>query len=319
MSSKKNQKVARGAGVILDPALATPEKNEVKKEEEKPDKKFQCRRWCFTAYPNKHTLLFNEEWMNYMIYQWEITPTTGELHQQGYFETKKKITYGGLKKLLHKSIHYEHSKGTQTEAIDYCKDTSKKEKVIKNGFGDRITSACYKYIESGKKIKVGERTDIAGYVQKIKEGAKEKDLADDESTVDIWARYPGIYKRYKQLENASKPKPWPMVIVIVGAPGVGKSRTAHLIAKNLGSYYVMTGNYRWWEDYNNETSIIMDDYEGQLQTKDLLQLWDRYKCKREVKGGTVYITSENFIVTCNSIDWINHDAIKRRIAKIWYV
>lgn len=293
---EKSSKVARGEGVILDPSPHSC-------------KKYQKSAWVFTSWEDC-PVKYDNEWMKYLCFQWEICPNTGKKHQQGYLECLKKTTMNGIKKRLgNKKIHLEPREGTQVQAIDYCKKPKPAEV-------QKYPSDCYKFQEFGKKAEPGKRTDMAYYIQMIKEGRDEWELANNPDTVDIWARYPGVYKRYKQLEQKQKPKPMPNVVVICGPSGAGKSRAAHLIGKNLGKVYTMTGNYKWWEDYNSEETVIMDDYDGQMPHRELLQLWDRYKCKRETKGGHVYVTSPNFIVTCNNIEWTKAEGVDRRINRI---
>lgn len=266
--------------------------------------------WCFTAYgpwvePNDN--------IAYLCYQFEICPKTGKKHQQGYLEFHTKRTLNGVKKLIGKNVHLEPRRGTQQQAIDYCKKPKPIE--IKDYPDD-----CFKFFEFGLPCKQGKRTDLVEYKNCVLSGATEKDLM--ETHFETWVRHPHLKSRIMSATYEHAPKPAPFVWVLNGSAGSGKSTIAHLICGYLElKPYTLTGNYKWWDGYNNSLSIIMDDYDGQLHSKDLLQLLDRYCCKREVKGGTVYITSPLIFITCNDKDWITADPkatapISRRLSLV---
>lgn len=99
---------------------------------------------CFTAFKEEPT--FNEEYMEYLCYQTEICPETKRKHWQGYAEFKAQLRMNDIKKIFNdEGLHIECRRGTQTEAIIYCK---KSDSAIPDSFK-----------EFGTKKKQGERTD----------------------------------------------------------------------------------------------------------------------------------------------------------------
>lgn len=100
-----------------------------------------------------------------------------------------------------------------------------------------------------------------------------------------------------------------------GPPGTGKTRKAR--EENPGAY--LKSQNKWFDGYQGEKTIILDDLDSNV-LGHYLKIWtDRYACSGEVKGGTVNLQHESFIVTSNyhpdslwSDDPDMCEAIKRR-------
>lgn len=93
-------------------------------------------------------------------------------------------------------------------------------------------------------------------------------------------------------------------IWIYGPAGCGKSQSARLFAEKNGGAFVKPQN-KWWDGYEGQKVVILDD----LDTDTLchyLKIWtDKYACTGEVKGSTIPLVYEWFIVTSNyTIDQI---------------
>lgn len=105
-----------------------------------------------------------------------------------------------------------------------------------------------------------------------------------------------------------------------GPPGTGKSRRARL---DFPDAYLKSQS-KWWDGYNGQTAVILDD----LDTDCLghyLKIWaDRYACTGEVKGGTVPLFHNRIVVTSNySIEQLFKDpematAIRRRFTVTYF-
>ena len=83
----------------------------------------QIRNACITI-NNTHSLpqSIDTTHIQYYIFGKERAPNTGTLHLQGYVEFKKLVSYKGIKKILNNNtIHIEERRGTQEQAINYCR------------------------------------------------------------------------------------------------------------------------------------------------------------------------------------------------------
>jgi energy-coupling factor transporter ATP-binding protein EcfA2 len=128
---------------------------------------------------------------------------------------------------------------------------------------------------------------------------------------------------HHQLVNVTEREHKTHVIVIVGKPGVGKSRLAKLIAGGVGGCsppelenimtYVEAGGLgggsrldlynktrgKWWDGYMQQRTVIIDEFYGWLKYDELLRMCDRYGYRVPVKGGFTEFTSRNIIITAN--------------------
>ena len=81
---------------------------------------------------------------------------------------------------------------------------------------------------------------------------------------------------------------------------IGKSTLAR--AECNGSYYLKEA-HKWWDDYNYEDTVIIEDLSpsiiGAELARLLLQWCDRYVAKVEIKGGSITIRPKTFIITSN--------------------
>lgn len=226
---------------------------------------------------------------------------SGTHHLQGYIQLEKRYSLSKLGGLFH--WHVEETKGSPSQAADYCK---------KEGEFVEFGTICNP--ESGVKAK-------AEYWKQI------LSLAEEGHMTAIAEIYPGEYIRHygtllkiktANMPSVGRPK---KCVWLYGKPGTGKSRMAFAI--NPTSTYAKMAN-KWWDGYDEQQTIVLDDFGKDHKVLGYhIKRWsDRYPSILEVKGTAIPTSYDEFIVTSNySISEIwNEDkemcaAIKRRFSE----
>nr|WQA30175.1 MAG: rep protein [Cressdnaviricota sp.] len=114
-------------------------------------------------------------------------------------------------------------------------------------------------------------------------------------------------------------------IWLTGPAGCGKSTWAHKLGEHLGGYYEKSQT-KWWDGYDRERVVVLDDLDTEVLLH-YLKIWsDKFPCKGEVKGATVWLHHEWFVVTSNFsiLDITNktgdsqhfYEALKRRFREL---
>ncbi len=81
---------------------------------------------CFTLNNPEDMIMFDAEAMVYLVYQEEIGDS-GTYHLQGYCEFSNRVRLTTAKALLGgATVHLERRRGSQAQAIAYCKDADKR-------------------------------------------------------------------------------------------------------------------------------------------------------------------------------------------------
>lgn len=84
---------------------------------------------------------------------------------------------------------------------------------------------------------------------------------------------------------------------LFGEPGVGKSHRA----RNLGPSFFPKPLNKWWDGYNNEDIVILDDWDRSTNFLwNHLKIWaDKYSFIGESKGGSRRLRPKQIVVTSN--------------------
>lgn len=232
----------------------------------------QVRYWSFTVF-NSVELKFDDSIMRYMIYGHEVCPTTGRHHLQGYVQFIKPQRLSNLQKIFGKDGHYEMSKGDPQSNIQYCK---------KDG----------NFLEFGEVSYCGKRNDLVSLYKLCKDQIPIRDIIEN---------FPGQYIRYyKGIDkvytmNVKDRDFKPHVEVHFGAAGSGKTKYVYDNFKDVYS----KPNGMWWDGYNYNETVLIDDYDGYINFREFLQLLDRYPHQVPIKGGYMKFVSKNIIFTSN--------------------
>ncbi len=224
--------------------------------------------------------------ITYIVFQEEKAPITGTIHFQGYIEFNCSMRTTRIKNVIfNRSVHlsrvdYPH------KAIAYCKKSDTK--VIDGQTGEWGTAKAIK-TWNGKLLDA------------INDGAKTEELI--QSFPEQFIKHgPNILKMKNLL---IKPRRHAMEILIYyGKTGCGKSFTAN--EKYTDAYWSKwpCGGRWWWDGYDGEETVIMDEFRHQISFDQMLNIIDCYPYKTEYKGGMREFTSKRIVITTN-IDPMN--------------
>lgn len=225
-----------------------------------------ARDYCFTVYDKDTLNEFDEDKVKYVIWGREICPDTGRKHLQCYVIFGKK-TYrikGAQKALGVGKCHMEVKHGTREQARDYCK-------------------------------KDGDWEEWGEFDPVTKENLFKADLNY------VKDNYPEFYCRYhrgleKLAFSRDKGPEWRDIKVywLWGSPGTGKTRKA----MEHESVF-KADDLTWWDGYEGEERIVLDEYDRETNRKYILNLLDGYRYRLPIKGGFTWAKWTQVYITTN--------------------
>lgn len=263
------------------------------------------RHWVFTL--NNPEGAFDwellSEHLRYLVYQSEVGEN-GTHHFQGYFQTKKPERITSLKKKFDDEAH-----------IEFCRDPKKAQAYAMKE--DTRVEGPWEY---GKAVFEHDRTDLVALKSDLDEGKSLSEVAGDHFA--LYLRYGRYITEYKSLQQSDRNEA-PKVVVIIGPPGSGKSSRVRSLHPDQ-EVYAMNPDTLWWDGYENQSVVVIEEYCGQWKYEYLLQLLDRYPMRVQVKGSTRKFNSPYIYITSNvSIDsWyrsVDYLALYRRLSEYWTV
>lgn len=201
------------------------------------------------------------------------TGENGTPHLQGYAELKKQCEFTQIKDLF-PTMHIEKRRGTQEQAVTYCKKD-----------GD--------FIEIGKLKKQGQRNDLSEVKRIVSEGGTIHDIVEVASNYQT-LRAGQLLLSIAPYSSIDYPK---KVYWFYGGTGTGKTRTAIELSQN--DFWISGEDLKWFDGYTGQQNVIFDDFRGSFcKFSYLLRLLDRYPLRVPIKGGfviwqpdTIYVTS----------------------------
>lgn len=261
------------------------------------------RDWCFTFWPEDGSPDAVMQWLvsraemfgdakvfKYVVCGVEQGAVGAEAgagwHIQGYLELshRQKPRLTGVKKLLQCTrVHVEGRLGTRAEARDYC---------LKDGHFREFGT----WYEAG----AGHRVDLDELAALVLEGKTDQEIAAI-APVHVLKHRRHIQDLREAARGPPRMRPEISVHVFWGDAGAGKSRAALRMVEELKKpYYWRSCSDDWFDGYNGEEVVVVDDFGGDMTYKMFLRLTDRYPLRVPVKGGYPPCFATTVIFTSNT-------------------
>ena len=240
------------------------------------------RDWCFTAW--EKPINFDKEKIKYIIYGYELCPTNNREHYQGFAIFNRTVRLPQAKRCVGGGdrTHIKPRRGTRDQARDYCR---KDGNVFEWGRFDPMT-----------------KEDL--FKQPIEILKKD---------------YPEFYCRYHRGLEKLQPK-GPIerdmeIYILWGEPGTGK--TSHVMRTHGESVYKFDPPYKWFDGYEGEEVLLIDDYKrGAIDRGLLLNILDRWRLKIDIKGSYTWALWTKVYITTNfHPDTFVTEAIRSRLER----
>jgi len=211
------------------------------------------------------------------------TGAEGRHHWQGYIEFDKPKTGGTVLRGFRKafplpiSVHLESARGTAEQNIAYCTKEDK---------------SPYVHGEPGQGQ--GNRNDLNGLFQMVREGATDIELVDSNATQ--WAHHRKSLADFRLL--IAPKRDWETQLIFLWGP-TGTGKTMH--AQEWSPETV------WWtgsflNGYSGTNPVILfDDFDWErMEWQLFLTMTDRYAMTINVKGGFKNFAPRTIVFTSNS-------------------
>lgn len=250
--------------------------------------------WCFTI--NNYTETDTNslvQWMDtktppkYLLYAPEISET-GTPHYQGYVMFKNARTMSAVAKYL-KRANLSEAKGNAQHNLSYIKGPYDDGK----GKTKPLNTDC---VEQGEIPQQGKRTDINEVCALVQGGANMREIIPQATS------YQSIRMAEISLKYFEKPRETCTKLYWFHGPtGTGKTSSAYELCEDP---YICMGTSKWWEGYDGQDDVIIDDYRRDFcKFHELLRLFDYLPLRVECKGGSRQFRAKRvFITTPYDID-----------------
>lgn len=200
---------------------------------------------------------------------------SGYEHWQFVAYFGRKVRLGAVKRLFGNTAHAELSRSAAVESY-----VRKEETAI-----------------SGTQFEYGTRPRPRNTVKDwsaIWESAKRGSLS--EIPADVLVRYYGNVKRIA-VDHCCPVALERVVNVYWGRTGTGKSRRAW--GEATLEAYPKDPRSKFWDGYNGQDSVVIDEFRGGIDVSHMLRWLDRYPVLVEVKGSSAVLKASKVWITSN--------------------
>jgi len=238
------------------------------------------RDWCFTSWKLPDP---DYESIKYIVWGREVCPTTGREHYQGFGIFNRTHRLKGAKQRIGggDGCHLDARRGTRQQARDYC---------LKDG----------DVYEWGRFSALSNADLFKQPIEVIKN-----------ENPEFFCRY---HKGLMLLQDKGERWRDVKVYILWGTEsGAGKTRTA----MDHDDVYKLDPPYNWWDGYQGERRIVIDDYKtGSIPRGQLLNICDGYRLRLETKGSHTWAAWHEVYITSNYNPETWDDALLRRVTEV---
>lgn len=246
----------------------------------------------------------------------------GTRHLQGFLRFKKEITVNQEWRILNgltKACLFRAIKSSEAN-WNYCKKCGPKHTPHKPEWGEEV------WIEVGDAGSQGNRSDIQEVNDAIQDGMSLNEVA--RTFPSVFVKYHGgVTDLHNRSQKRRRLSTFPRVLVLYGTTKTGKSHCAHHLFENMDQefYVKYPSTKQWWNGYDGQRNLILEEFRGSLPFSTLLMIMDRYGIQIETKGGIVQCKADTIII-CSPVhpkQWYQNlgaeegslDQLKRRLTE----
>ncbi len=271
---------------------------------EKKRTRVRSRNFCWTVHKSldlDRVYSSHKDIIRYMCWGRETCPKTKKIHEQGWIQMKNQKDFNVVRKLLGGKCHLEIMKGSEAQNDTYCKKE-----------GDFHTRGKYK--------SQGFRSDLEDVKKLLDDNGSMLDVAN--THFGDYIRYFRGFGKYHEMITKERTKTFRKVIVIVHAGKTGTGKTRMAVESTTDHFMIQGGDLKWWDGYQGETTLIIDEYANQITITDLLGILDGYQQRLPIKGGFTYANWTKVYITTNleclhiNAKPEHRDALCRRVSTI---
>lgn len=198
----------------------------------------------------------------------------GTPHLQGYIHMKKNARVSAVERLLGGRAHIEKARGNHAQCVAYCT----KEETRVGGpwyWPDKAAVEGWKG--------AGTRSDLSAACEIARSGRPLTEIDD----VTLVRNYRGL-QFLSRVHNPPAMRDSVAVMCIYGPPGIGKTTACYERFDSQPFTPTITENgMAWFDGYEGQEILLLDDYKGQLPIHQFNQICDRFPYLAPVKGGFV--------------------------------